>query len=56
MTSFTFFIMLRKTGGCLIITHKLKKVKHVLYIYFLENSRLWRWTILYSGTCDIYLQ
>lgn len=37
---FTFFIILRKLGGCLIITHKFQKVKHVLYVYFLENSRL----------------
>jgi hypothetical protein len=56
MISFTFFIMLRKMVGCLLITHKFKKFKHVLYIYFLENSRLWRWSILYSGTCGIYLQ
>jgi len=28
--------MLRKMGGCLIITQKFQKVKHVLYIYFLK--------------------
>jgi hypothetical protein len=37
---FTFSIILRKMGGCFTITHKFKKFKHVLYIYFLENSRL----------------
>ena len=56
MSSFTCFKMWRKIGGCLIITHTCNQGKHVQYIYFLENSRLWRLNILYSGIHGIYLQ